>query len=116
MRFPPVTQTAASTSGASAHERLCADLLLADELAQILDDLPRADGAAPRGHIELPARPISRLHAEGTTVLLAEQNARMALSVAQRGYVIETGLVVKSASADALSGDPAVREAYLGGA
>ena len=59
---------------------------------------------------------IRRLHADGTTVLIAEQNARMALSVAQRGYVIEAGLVVKSAAAAALAGDPAVREAYLGGA
>jgi branched-chain amino acid transport system ATP-binding protein len=59
---------------------------------------------------------IRRLHAEGTTVLIAEQNARMALSVSQRGYVIEGGLVVKSAAAAELAGDPAVREAYLGGA
>ena len=59
---------------------------------------------------------IRRLHAEGTTVLIAEQNARMALSVSQRGYVIEAGLVVKSAAAAELAGDSAVREAYLGGA
>ena len=72
-------------------------------------------GLAPLVVVEI-FRVISRLHAEGTTVLLAEQNARMALSVAQRGYVIETGQVVKSASADELRGDPAVREAYLGGA
>src|SRR5213075_1913519 len=38
---------------------------------------------------------IRRLHAEGTTVLIAEQNARMALSVARRGYVIEAGQVVR---------------------
>ena len=59
---------------------------------------------------------IRRLHTEGTTVLIAEQNARMALSVSQRAYVIESGLVVRTDSADALAGDPAVREAYLGGA
>ena len=59
---------------------------------------------------------IRRLHAEGTTVLIAEQNARMALSVAQRAYVIESGVVVKSDTAAALASDPAVREAYLGGA
>ena len=59
---------------------------------------------------------IRRLHTEGTTVLVAEQNARMALSVSQRAYVIEAGLVVKAGSAAALAGDPAVREAYLGGA
>jgi len=59
---------------------------------------------------------IRRLHAEGTTVLIAEQNARMALSVAQRGYVIEAGHVVRTDEAAALEHDPAVREAYLGGA
>jgi len=59
---------------------------------------------------------IRRLHAEGTTVLIAEQNARMALSVAQRGYVIEAGHVVRTDAAAALEHDPAVREAYLGGA
>jgi branched-chain amino acid transport system ATP-binding protein len=59
---------------------------------------------------------IRRLHTERTTVLIAEQNARMALSVAQRAYVIEAGLVVKTDGATALANDPAVREAYLGGA
>jgi branched-chain amino acid transport system ATP-binding protein len=59
---------------------------------------------------------IRRLHADGTTVLIAEQNARRALSVAQRGYVIEAGQVVKTDVAAALENDPAVREAYLGGA
>ena len=49
-------------------------------------------------------------------MLIAEQNARMALSVAQRGYVIEAGQVVMSDAAAVLEKDPAVREAYLGGA
>jgi branched-chain amino acid transport system ATP-binding protein len=59
---------------------------------------------------------IRRLHRDGTTVLIAEQNARMALAVAQRGYVIEAGQVVRTDDAAALAKDPAVREAYLGGA
>jgi branched-chain amino acid transport system ATP-binding protein len=59
---------------------------------------------------------IRRLHADGTTVLIAEQNARMALAVAQRGYVIEAGQVVRTDVAAVLENDPAVREAYLGGA
>ena len=59
---------------------------------------------------------VRRLHAEGTTVLLAEQNARMALSVSGRAYVIESGLVVKTAPSAELADDPSVREAYLGGA
>lgn len=57
---------------------------------------------------------IKRLHREGNTILLVEQNAQAALSISDRGYVIETGHVVKSAPAAELLGDPAVREAYLG--
>ena len=51
----------------------------------------------------------------GTTVLLVEQNARMALSVANRGYVLETGRVVKTGSGAELLDDDDVRKAYLGG-
>ncbi|NUQ38451.1 MAG: ABC transporter ATP-binding protein [Caldilineales bacterium] len=51
----------------------------------------------------------------GTTILLVEQNALMALQIASRGYVIETGHIVLSGDARALSTDPRVREAYLGG-
>ncbi len=58
---------------------------------------------------------IAELHAAGTTILLVEQNARMALSIATRGYVLETGRIVASADAKALLNDPAVRKAYLGG-
>jgi branched-chain amino acid transport system ATP-binding protein len=58
---------------------------------------------------------IKRLHEEGSTVLLAEQNARLALQISERGYVIESGKVVKTAPSSALAADDAVREAYLGG-
>ncbi len=58
---------------------------------------------------------IRELHATGSTILLVEQNARMALSVAKRGYVLETGRVVLTADADALLHDEAVKKAYLGG-
>ena len=58
---------------------------------------------------------IQSLHKAGTTILLVEQNAQMALSVADRGYVLETGKVVKSAAAQALLKDEAVKAAYLGG-
>ena len=50
----------------------------------------------------------------GTTVLLVEQNAHMALSVASRAYVLETGRIILSGSGKELLGDPRVREAYLG--
>jgi branched-chain amino acid transport system ATP-binding protein len=51
----------------------------------------------------------------GTTVLLVEQNASMALSVADRGYVLETGRVVKTGKGSELLVDDDVRKAYLGG-
>ena len=58
---------------------------------------------------------IKRLHQAGTTILLVEQNARMALSVADRGYVLETGKIVATGTGDELLHDEAVKKAYLGG-
>ena len=57
---------------------------------------------------------IRQLHADGTTILLVEQNARMALQVASRGYVLQSGAVVLSDSAGNLRQNEMVREAYLG--
>jgi len=57
---------------------------------------------------------IRRLHAEGTTILLVEQNARMALQVAGRGYVLQSGTVLLSDTAENLRQNEMVREAYLG--
>ena len=58
---------------------------------------------------------VKELNKQGTTILLVEQNAQMALSVADRGYVLETGKIVTSASAKELLNDNAVKKAYLGG-
>ncbi len=58
---------------------------------------------------------IKRLHQAGTTILLVEQNARMALSVADRGYVLETGKIVATGTGNELLQDEAVKKAYLGG-
>lgn len=57
---------------------------------------------------------IKDIKAQGTTILLVEQNARMALSVADRGYAIQTGEVVLTGSARDLQSDETVRQAYLG--
>ena len=57
---------------------------------------------------------IGELNRAGTTILLVEQNAQMALSIATRAYVLETGHIVKEGDADALMHDDAVRKAYLG--
>ncbi|MGN1004704.1 MAG: ABC transporter ATP-binding protein [Oscillospiraceae bacterium] len=58
---------------------------------------------------------IHSLHQAGTTILLVEQNAQMALSVADRGYVLETGHIVNSGEGKALLEDESVKKAYLGG-
>ncbi|MDD5938111.1 MAG: ABC transporter ATP-binding protein [Clostridiales bacterium] len=58
---------------------------------------------------------IKALHKKGTTILLVEQNAQMALSVADRGYVLETGRIVSSGTGAELLADERVKKAYLGG-
>lgn len=58
---------------------------------------------------------ITELHKAGTTILLVEQNARKALAVADRAYVLETGKITLSGSGAELSRSDAVRKAYLGG-
>ena len=57
---------------------------------------------------------VADIHSRGTTVLLVEQNASRALGLANRGYVMESGLVTMSGDAKALLADPKVRAAYLG--
>lgn len=58
---------------------------------------------------------IKDINAEGTTVLLVEQNAKMALSIANRGYVMETGKIVMSGTGAKLIESPDIQKAYLGG-
>ena len=58
---------------------------------------------------------VVNINKTGTTILLVEQNANQALRIAKRGYVIETGEIVLSDSADKLIVNPQVKEAYLGG-
>jgi branched-chain amino acid transport system ATP-binding protein len=60
-------------------------------------------------------RIVQEINRAGTTILLVEQNARMALSIAHRGYVLETGRVVMTDSASVLAEVDEVRKAYLGG-
>ncbi len=58
---------------------------------------------------------IKSINAEGTTILLVEQNAKMALSIAHRAYVIETGAIVMSGTGEELAKSDEIRKAYLGG-
>ncbi|MBS7260198.1 MAG: ABC transporter ATP-binding protein [Treponema sp.] len=58
---------------------------------------------------------VQKINKDGTTILLVEQNAMKALSIANRAYVLETGTITKSGNAQDLLTDPAVKAAYLGG-
>jgi branched-chain amino acid transport system ATP-binding protein len=64
--------------------------------------------------VDLIFESIERINNEGITILLVEQNAHMALQVANRGYVLQTGQIVLADSAEILQNDPTVQKAYLG--
>jgi ABC-type branched-subunit amino acid transport system ATPase component len=70
-------------------------------------------GLAPAIVVELFAR-LAELRAEGVTLLLVDQLAGPALALADRGYVMETGRIVKQGAATEIAADPALRQAYLG--
>jgi branched-chain amino acid transport system ATP-binding protein len=57
---------------------------------------------------------LAEIHGQGTTILLVEQNAQAALNLADRGYVLESGIITLEDRADALLDNDAVRKAYLG--
>ncbi len=61
------------------------------------------------------ARIISALHRDGMTIVLVEQNARLALRLAQYGYVFETGRLALAGPSSELASNPYVKELYLGG-
>ena len=85
--------------------------LMADPRLLLLDE--PSMGLAPRLVAEIFAQ-IAALKSRGTTILLVDQNARAALAIADRGYVMETGRVVLAGSAQQLLDDPQVQQAYLG--
>jgi branched-chain amino acid transport system ATP-binding protein len=58
---------------------------------------------------------VQAIHREGTTILLVEQNAKLALAVSDRAYVLERGRIVLEGPSAELAEDPRVRAAYLGG-
>jgi branched-chain amino acid transport system ATP-binding protein len=70
-------------------------------------------GLAPKVVVDI-FHTISRLRHEGLTILIVEQNARAALKIADRGYVLETGRIILQGSATELLEDPDVKRAYLG--
>ena len=93
-------------------QRLCIARALAVEPDIILMDEPSM-GLSPIFVNEI-FDIIQKVSAGGTTVLLVEQNAKKALSIADRGYVLETGKIVLEGKASELLNDESVKKAYLG--
>ena len=104
-------QAAATMSGGEQQMLAMARALMAQPKVLLLDE--PSMGLAPV-LVDSIFDTIRQLHATGTTILLVEQNARMALQVADRGYVMQTGEVVLSDRADSLRENASVQKAYLG--
>ncbi|MGD9101755.1 MAG: ABC transporter ATP-binding protein [Anaerolineae bacterium] len=104
-------QTGGTLSGGEQQMLAIGRALMANPRLILLDE--PSMGLAPI-LVEDIFRTIDEINQEGTTVLLVEQNALMALSVANRGYVMETGAIVLEGSAEELRENPQVKAAYLG--
>ncbi len=106
-----VTQKAGTMSGGEQQMLAMGRALMAKPKVLLLDE--PSMGLAPI-LVEQIFNIVREINAQGTTILLVEQNALMALSVAHRGYVIETGNIVLHDDARALQQNEMVRKAYLG--
>ncbi|MCW1970680.1 MAG: ABC transporter ATP-binding protein [Anaerolineae bacterium] len=107
-----VNQRAGTLSGGEQQMLAMGRALMARPRVLLLDE--PSMGLAPI-LVDLIFDIIRELHRQKTTILLVEQNARIALSVADRGYVLETGEIVLSGPANELAHNPEVEAAYLGG-
>ena len=104
-------QQAGTLSGGEQQMLAVARALMARPKLLLLDE--PSLGLAPQVVVQI-FDVIKELNRQGVSVLLVEQNARMALKVAHRGYVLETGRITFSDKADVLLNDPRIRAAYLG--
>lgn len=115
-RFPILkernSQDASTLSGGEQQMLAMGRALMAKPKILLLDE--PSMGLAPILVREI-FKIIEDIHAQGTTVLLVEQNARMALSIADRAYVLETGKIVLSGTGEELSNSEEIQKAYLGG-
>ncbi len=105
------TQVGGTMSGGEQQMVAIGRALMARPRVLLLDE--PSMGLAPMV-IQQIFRIISEINATGVTILLVEQNAQQALSRSDRGYILETGEVVKSGPGKELLADPAIKEAYLG--
>ena len=115
-RFPRLAerrrQVAGTLSGGEQQMLAMGRALMAKPALMMLDE--PSMGLAPL-LVEQIFDIIRELHRAGTTILLVEQNAQAALSIADRGYVLETGRITLSGPGKELLADEAVKKAYLGG-
>ena len=105
------TQLAGTMSGGEQQMLATARAMMSRPRLLLMDE--PSMGLAPV-LVELIFSTITEINNEGVTILLVEQNAHMALQVADRGYVLQTGSIVLSDSAKVLQHDPMVQKAYLG--
>ena len=115
-RFPILkersSQDASTLSGGEQQMLAMGRALMAKPKILLLDE--PSMGLAPILVKEI-FKIIEDIHAQGTTVLLVEQNARMALSIADRAYVLETGKIALSGTGEELRNSEEIQKAYLGG-
>jgi len=104
-------EAAGNLSGGQQQMLAIGRALMGDPKLLLLDE--PGMGLAPRLVAEIFAR-VAALKAAGTTILLVDQNARAALAIADRGYVMENGRIVLEGPAQQLLHDPQVRQAYMG--
>jgi len=105
------TQVAGTLSGGEQQMLATGRAMMSNPTLLLLDE--PSMGLAPV-LVELIFDTIQQINKAGTTILLVEQNALMALSIAHRGYVLQTGEIVISDSAEKLKSNPTVQKAYLG--
>ena len=105
------SQVAGTLSGGEQQMLAMGRALMTKPRILLLDE--PSMGLAPN-LVEYIFETIQRIHSEGASILLVEQNAAQALTVASRGYVLQTGKIIMADSCDALSANADVRRSYLG--